>query len=234
MPSDRCEHVLTLLTQITDVRFGIDRDNHVRLLSIGADRMLVEYDVQNSSFDAGLLLKGVRVHLEQTAFPTTFDWYPRTEDQLEDFLITTTSDYKLKLFNATTKQCRRTTLGPVSGDPVAHLAVMPAYPHADSARIAAFACGPNVGLQLLPVDGACVLGCLVQVGSEWLLREGGRWLLDEECNFQSSLLSFFFSTHISSPLHAGNPHKIVVMIGHAAPVTALVHSHDVRTTCYHP
>eukprot|EP00041_Stephanoeca_diplocostata_P027644 m.765015 g.765015 ORF g.765015 m.765015 type:complete len:1127 (-) comp23219_c0_seq1:190-3570(-) len=164
--------------RVTDIRFGTDRDGNVRLLSIGADRMLVEYDLVNSSFGAGLLLKGVRVHMEQTAFPTTLDWYPRSEEHLEDFLLTTTSDFKLKLFNATTKQCRCTTIGPVADNPVSHLSVVPPYPHKDSARIVAFACGANVGLQLLPVDG--------------------------------------------------NPHKIVMMIGHAASVTALVHSHDGR------
>jgi hypothetical protein len=86
--------------------------------------MLVEFSVEESSFENGLVVKGPRTHMEQSARPTAMAWYPDTH--VETFIITANSELKLKLHNAATKMCRHTALGPLFGSPVQKLAALPA------------------------------------------------------------------------------------------------------------
>lgn len=137
--------------RITDLRFGAEVTGETRLLSLGEDRMLVEYDVQGSSFANGLLLKGKRTQIEQTAIPLTLNWHPRIDS--EEFFLVTNSQLKSKLYNTKTKQCRKTTLGPHHNLPVDFVVIPPAYPKPESTRIAAYAAGDSVGMMLLPFDG---------------------------------------------------------------------------------
>jgi len=107
--------------RISDLRFGSDRLGETRLLSVGEDRMLVEYDLERSSFTEGLLLRGQRTQIEQTAVPLALAWHPRTDS--EEFLLVTNSDLKVRLYNAKTKQCRKTLLGPHHDLPVDRIVV---------------------------------------------------------------------------------------------------------------
>eukprot|EP00036_Acanthoecidae_sp_10tr_P019368 CAMPEP_0206307364 /NCGR_PEP_ID=MMETSP0106_2-20121207/11289_1 /ASSEMBLY_ACC=CAM_ASM_000206 /TAXON_ID=81532 /ORGANISM="Acanthoeca-like sp., Strain 10tr" /LENGTH=1211 /DNA_ID=CAMNT_0053738337 /DNA_START=111 /DNA_END=3746 /DNA_ORIENTATION=- len=162
--------------RITDLKFGEDITGESRLVSLGEDRMLVEYDLEASDFSSGLLLKGKRTQIEQTAIPLTLNWHPRTDS--EEFFLVTTSQLKSKLYNTKTKQCRKTVLGPHHNLAAEHAVVPPSYPKPDSTRIAAYAAGDSVGIMLLPFDG--------------------------------------------------NPHRAMSVVGHAAPVSSLVTSHDGR------
>ncbi|KAJ3299999.1 Cilia- and flagella-associated protein 251, partial [Blyttiomyces sp. JEL0837] len=70
----------------------------------------------------------------------------------ETYLLTSTTDYKLKLHNAATSLCRKTILGPTFGGLINHLIVVP---EADGVpRLVAFATKDRVvGLTKIPLDG---------------------------------------------------------------------------------
>jgi hypothetical protein len=73
---------------IADLVFSPGSEGGDRLLSIGQDRMLVEYDVAGSSVDEGLRLLGQPVKTEQAATPTAFTWYPSSDSASEPLLMT--------------------------------------------------------------------------------------------------------------------------------------------------
>lgn len=135
---------------IQNLIFGIHLDsNEPRLLSLGMDRMLVEYDLKNSSKDHLLIQSSDRI--DQSAVPQCLVWYPPFTK--ENFILVANDEYKMKLYNTTTKMCRKTLLGPTFGSPIRKIEVFSSYSQDSEKGYLAYITDDKVGLQILPVDG---------------------------------------------------------------------------------
>ncbi|XP_064025121.1 cilia- and flagella-associated protein 251 [Pogoniulus pusillus] len=148
------EHLAGLHSHYKPIRsilFGIQLDsNEPRLLSLGEDRQLIEYDLKSSNKDHLVVLHRDRV--EQIAVPLCLAWYPQLST--ESFILTANNCYKLKLYNTTTKMCRKTLLGPTLGSPLEKIQILPGTNTADPQKhYLAYITKDKVGLQILPVDG---------------------------------------------------------------------------------
>ncbi|XP_065424173.1 cilia- and flagella-associated protein 251 isoform X3 [Chrysemys picta bellii] len=110
------EHLAGLHSHYKPIRsilFGVLLDSdQPRLLSLGEDRLLVEYDLGSSSKEYLAVLR--RDRIEQNAVPMCLAWYPPFTP--EAFILTANNRYKMKLYNATTKMCRH-----FWGQPTGHL-----------------------------------------------------------------------------------------------------------------
>ncbi|KAM7090088.1 cilia- and flagella-associated protein 251 [Ciconia maguari] len=150
----RCwEHLAGLRSHYKPIRsilFGVQLDsNEPRLLSLGEDRQLVEYDLNSSSKDHLVVLHRDRV--EQVAVPMCLAWYPQLST--ESFILTANNCYKMKLYNTTTKMCRKTLLGPTYGSPLEKIQILPTNTTDAQKHYLAYITKDKVGLQILPVDG---------------------------------------------------------------------------------
>ncbi|NXI97820.1 CF251 protein, partial [Psophia crepitans] len=150
----RWEHLAGLHSHYKPIRsilFGVQLDsNEPRLLSLGEDRQLVEYDLNSSSKDHLVVLH--RNQIEQVAVPLCLAWYPQFST--ESFILTANNCYKMKLYNTTTKMCRKTLLGPTYGSPLEKMQILPTTNTMDPQKhYLAYITKDKVGLQILPVDG---------------------------------------------------------------------------------
>ncbi|KAE8635160.1 hypothetical protein XENTR_v10002531 [Xenopus tropicalis] len=136
--------------KIQSLVFGIHLDtNEPRLISLGMDRMLVEYDLANCV--KGYLQIKSTDRIEQSAVPQSLAWYPPVTK--ECFILVANDHYKMKLYNATTKMCRKTLLGPTFGSPVRRMEVLPTYSEEICKGYMTYITDDKVGLQILPLDG---------------------------------------------------------------------------------
>ncbi|NXD77197.1 CF251 protein, partial [Halcyon senegalensis] len=148
------EHLAGLRSHYKPIRsilFGVQLDsNEPRLLSLGEDRQLVEYDLNSSSKDHLVVLHRNRV--EQVAVPQCLAWYPQLTT--ESFILTANNCYKMKLYNTMTKMCRKTILGPTYGSPLEKIQILPTTKTMDPQKhYLVYVTKDKVGLQILPVDG---------------------------------------------------------------------------------
>lgn len=111
--------------EISSICFSnsLDENDTLRLFSIGKDRRCFEYNVANASMSHGLPVEHV-FPLEKESFPTACIWYPGNLDSKEGLLLTANNEYKMKLWNPTTKSSRRTCLGPTYGGEITKLKLL--------------------------------------------------------------------------------------------------------------
>ncbi|XP_019504546.1 PREDICTED: WD repeat-containing protein 66 isoform X2 [Hipposideros armiger] len=136
---------------IRSLLFGVHLESsEPRLLSLGRDRLLIEYNLLRSNRDH---LEVLDIHrTDQDSHPTCMIWYPPLVK--ERFLLISNSGYKVKLFNSTTKMCRKTLLGPVYGSPIEQIQILPVKTTIElQKRYLVFINTDKVGLQILPIDG---------------------------------------------------------------------------------
>ncbi|NXD40293.1 CF251 protein, partial [Copsychus sechellarum] len=178
----RCwEHLAGLDSHYKPIRsilFGVHPDsNEPRLLSLGEDRQLVEYDLKSSIKDH--LVVTHRDRLEQDAVPLCLTWYPQLST--ESFLLTANNCYKMKLYNTTTKMCRKTLLGPTYGSPLEKIQILPRTSSADPQQhYLVYITKDKVGLQMLPIDGnphrSSAFICHPDGASDFAMSHDGRYI----------------------------------------------------------
>ncbi|NXQ43303.1 CF251 protein, partial [Catharus fuscescens] len=178
----RCwEHLAGLESHYKPIRsllFGVHSASpEPRLLSLGADRQLVEYDLKSSIKDH--LVVTHRDRLEQDAVPLCLTWYPQLS--AESFFITANNCYKMKLYNTTTKMCRKTLLGPTYGSPLEKIQILPRTSSADPQQhYLVYITKDKVGLQMLPVDGnphkSSAFICHPDGASDFAISHDGRYV----------------------------------------------------------
>ncbi|NXV06828.1 CF251 protein, partial [Cettia cetti] len=178
----RCwEHLAGLESHYKPIRsilFGVHSDStEPRLLSLGEDRQLVEYDLKNSIKDH--LVVTHRDRLEQAAVPLCLTWYPQLST--ESFFLTANNCYKMKLYNTTTKVCRKTLLGPTYGSPLEKIQILPKTSCADPQQhYLVYITKDKVGLQMLPIDGnphrSSAFICHPDGASDFAISHDGRYV----------------------------------------------------------
>ncbi|XP_028851731.1 cilia- and flagella-associated protein 251 [Denticeps clupeoides] len=134
---------------IQDLLFGEQLDSKLPcLFSLGLDRRLVEYDLQNSTEGKLVIMQEMRV--DQSAVPSCMAWYPPLTP--EHFLVIASHPDRMKLFDCTTMMCRKTVLSPTRGSPMKKMVVLPQTQDSKS-RHMAYITRNMVGMQILPLDG---------------------------------------------------------------------------------
>lgn len=141
--------------EVTSISFGTSlgenaNEQKLRLFSIGKDRRLFEYDIENSSEADGLKVLYC-FQIEQEASPTASIWYSKIDNQ-EDLLLTVNDEYKLKLWNCESKASRKTVLGPTYGGEIVKLKQLDV--ESNSNKYLIYSTKEKViGLMKLPIDG---------------------------------------------------------------------------------
>ena len=89
--------------------------------------------------------------IEKEAHPSACIWYPKV-DTKEDLLLTANDDYKMKIWNVSTKNSRRTCLGPTYGGEIVKLKKLDIDNNPD--KFLVYATKKKViGLIKMPLDG---------------------------------------------------------------------------------
>eukprot|EP00759_Apiculatamorpha_spiralis_P029350 PhF_6_TR31520/c0_g1_i3/m.46457 len=153
---------------ITGLQFGIvPYGDAPRLVSIGEDKRLVEYNLPDTDIESGLRVRCAH-KITQGAIPTGMLWaqdlvvddkaIPRGKDGKAtislDMFIVSTNEYKVKSFATdTSRQCIKTVLGPTYGGPLNRLLAVPAQPGTKSRCVVYSTHEKVIGIIKTPLDG---------------------------------------------------------------------------------
>lgn len=184
-----------------------------RLVSVGEDRYLAEYDVAGSSLAGGVRLSGPRTRVEQVARPTACCWHPALPGQSEPLIVTANDEYKLKLWTAAERSQRRTALGPTYGGPITRLLPLP--------RPAAAA----------PADAAAAARSVRGEAHGRGETEGGNDGVSAPHVVGAEYVAYATAEKVVGVMKLpldGNPHRSMGLIAHPGEVSMIAASHDGR------
>ncbi|XP_063821464.1 cilia- and flagella-associated protein 251-like [Ostrinia nubilalis] len=145
---------------VTAVFFLPERnfDGEYKLLSLGADRIMVEYDVGQSSDEYLEVFSLDR--MEQTAVPLTgINWpVPPGLDQVEyrpnlPTILIANDENKYKIINYSTTMTMATVLGPRYEHPVSRMQLISRKEEEEVLQYLVFATKNVIGMQKMPLDG---------------------------------------------------------------------------------
>jgi len=138
---------------VTSIAFGMAGDGKSRLISVGEDGCVCDYDLQSSSVVDGVVLMQEPVRVEHgDSKPTCCMIHPLNKGLREELVITANSDFKLKYLNANNKTCRKTALGPLFGGALTRMMLI--EQEGITGQYVAYATNDRViGLAKLPLDG---------------------------------------------------------------------------------
>ncbi|GIL72955.1 hypothetical protein Vretimale_4604 [Volvox reticuliferus] len=155
--------------RIASVVFGESPSGQTRLLTVGADSRVVEYDLAGSSVATGLRPLSYYDFPPGGGVPTSLTFAPPLQYfrafAAETHLLVSDDSYKIRVFNPDRPAVEATFLGPTFGGPIAQL-VMFKSPASDSAFLAYRTAERVVGLIAWPLDGdpARTMGLIAHPG----------------------------------------------------------------------
>eukprot|EP00388_Colpodella_angusta_P014410 GDKJ01036055.1.p1 GENE.GDKJ01036055.1~~GDKJ01036055.1.p1 ORF type:complete len:1015 (-),score=215.92 GDKJ01036055.1:73-3117(-) len=163
---------------IVGLTFTLADNGQPRLFSVGEDRLIIEYAVNISSNSNTLPVLGDPLPVESSAKPTGVLRHPPSlefllqqqqinnenalhgghhstpQQHVGSQLIVFTDEYKLRLWDLTSKRCRRTAQAPTYGGPVKYMCPVPPSNPTATEQLVAYAAGQRfAGLIMLPLDG---------------------------------------------------------------------------------
>ncbi|EFJ51972.1 hypothetical protein VOLCADRAFT_103176 [Volvox carteri f. nagariensis] len=155
--------------RIASLVFGESPSGQTRLLTVGADSRVVEYDLATSSVAAGLRPLSYYDFPPGGGVPTSLTFAPPLQYfrafAAETHLLVSDDGYKIRVFNPDRPAVEATFLGPTFGGPISQL-VMFKSPASDSAFLAYRTAEKVVGLIAWPLDGdpARTMGLIAHPG----------------------------------------------------------------------
>ena len=126
------------------------------LYSVGEDKYLIEYDVENSTKKVIPYSEPLRI--EHEVAPKACISYPINSNRREPVLMVATADYKIKLWNVKSrapedKRCVASFLGPTYGGPINKMLYLKRREE-DANKYVAYATAEKIaGIIKLPLDG---------------------------------------------------------------------------------
>jgi len=190
--------VLAHSAPLSGIEFGL-REGQETLYSIGEDRICVEYDLQSSSVETGVIChrdSNYLAKIEATARPTAISWNPLAEGDVEERIIICNDEFKFKELNADSKQCRRTTLAPTFGGPincmipVAKNGIKSHFVYSTASKVIGMGCFPLTGnpseVMGLVAHPSNISGIALSHDGKYLFSTGGgdlsayMWAIDTE------------------------------------------------------
>ncbi|XP_053625468.1 cilia- and flagella-associated protein 251-like isoform X2 [Plodia interpunctella] len=129
-----------------------------KLISLGADRIMVEYDIANSSEEFLDIYSLDR--MDQTAVPLGAIPWPNPENLNEEeertdlqLMLVANDEFKYKLVNANTTMTMATVLGPRYDHPVRRIQLVWREENNEKLQYLLFCTRNVIGLQKMPLDG---------------------------------------------------------------------------------
>eukprot|EP00658_Telonema_sp_P-2_P024663 TRINITY_DN19918_c0_g1_i1.p1 TRINITY_DN19918_c0_g1~~TRINITY_DN19918_c0_g1_i1.p1 ORF type:complete len:380 (+),score=120.31 TRINITY_DN19918_c0_g1_i1:150-1289(+) len=152
--------------------------DRVRLVSLGEDRMLVEYDVEASTIVDGVCIVA-RTRVEQTAVATSMVW-----DEgfgTSDCMVMASDQYKFKFVKTSDLRCVKTVLAPTFGGPINRMLHVPAFDGGQGNCLAYSTKEKVIGLVQFPLDGNPnkTMGIIAHAGeiSSMVVSYDGRYII---------------------------------------------------------